>query len=150
MSVEDTDYSPTSFHFLLNNHTSQPAGSIMPEIWGHYDRQNTTFPAFTIAISGHEHSIPCLAANAGPSYNPKFEMADFMMWTGVSLDTSVTGNRRLFIDADGNPVNPSVAIAALGTPVYDFRGPASDVATNRGSAGNPTKTGTVTDFTPGP
>jgi hypothetical protein len=43
-----------------------------------------------------------------------------------------------------------VAIAALGTPVYRFRGPASGISTNLGSAGNRTKTGTVTDFTPGP
>lgn len=42
----------------------------------------------------------------------KVEMAEFMMWTGVTLDTSVEANRRLFISApDKNgrqlPVNPS-------------------------------------------
>jgi hypothetical protein len=47
-----------------------------------------------------------------------------MMWTGVSRDTSDVATRRLFIDAAGDPVNPSIAIATLGTPVYDFRGPA--------------------------
>jgi hypothetical protein len=41
MSVDDTDYSPTSFFFVLNEHTSQPAGSIMPKIWGSYDRRDT-------------------------------------------------------------------------------------------------------------
>jgi hypothetical protein len=53
-------------------------------------------------------------------------------------------------DADGNPVNPSIAIAALGTPAYFFQGPASSIATNLGSAGSVTKTGTIRDITPGP
>jgi hypothetical protein len=42
------------------------------------------------------------------------------------------------------------AIAALGTPKYDLRGPASGITTNHGSAGDFTKTGTITDYTPGP
>ena len=47
-------------------------------------------------------------------------------------------------------MNPAAAIAALRTPVYDIRGPASGIATNLGSAGDLAKTGTVTDATPGP
>ena len=35
------------------------------------------------------------------------EMAYFQMFTGVSLDTSVTSNRRMFVDEDGKPVNPN-------------------------------------------
>jgi len=67
-----------------------------------------------------------------------------------TIYTSITANRRLFINADGNPVNPSVAIAALGTPVDDLRGPASNIGTDGCSAGDLTKVVTVTDFKPGP
>jgi hypothetical protein len=149
ISVDDTDHSPTSYALGLNTFTGQPAGSIIPS-FGSFTSGDLSLPGFSIAISGLEFAIACLAANADPSYNPKFQMADFLMWTGVSLDTSVEANRRLFITAAGRPVHPSVAIAALGTPVYDFRGPASSVETNLGSAGSVTKTGTVTDYTPGP
>jgi hypothetical protein len=157
LSVDDTDYSATSFLPRTvvsppSDPISGPAGIFFPNMSGvEFTRSgDVNFPGFSIKLSGLEFAIPCLAANADPVYNPAFQIADFLMWTGVSLDTSVTANRRLFIDASGDPVNPSVAIAALGTPVYDVRGPASGIATNLGSAGNLTKTGTVTDYTPGP
>jgi len=150
-SINDTDYSPTSFNGPGTLVVSgQPPGSFMPNAGGLSNTADVSLPGFTVAINGFEFSIPCLAAHADPSYNPKFQMADPIMWTGVSLDTSNSTNRRLFIDADGNPVNPSVAIAALGTPVYYFSGQAASWSTNRGSAGSVTKTGTISDFTPGP
>ena len=34
------------------------------------------------------------------------EMAEFQMWTGVTLDTGVISNRRAFVDEDGKPVVP--------------------------------------------
>jgi hypothetical protein len=152
LSVDDTDCSPTGFGMVLGApFTGLPPGSVMPyPLTVPYTFGDVEYPGFTIALSGHEFSIPCLAANAAPDYNPAFQIADSLMWTGVSLDTSVTEHRRLFIDAAGRPVNPSVAIAALGTPVYDLRGPALGIGTNRGSAGDLTKTGTVSDYTPGP
>lgn len=151
LSVDDTDYSSTQFPDPSGtNHTGKPAGSFIPSIGLVLNSDDVVYPAFSIKTSGLEFAMPCLAANADPAYNGKFEMADFLMWTGVSLNTSVTDNRRLFIDADGRPVNPSTAIATLGTPVYDLRGPVSNIGTNGGSAGNLTKTGTVTNFMPGP
>lgn len=156
ISVGDTDYSPTTF--LDPGATSHvgdagsflPSMSISPESGANVD---VVYPAFTIQILGTEWSIPVLGANAAPDYNGKFEIAEFIMWTGVSLDTSITANRRYFITAAGNPVSPDAAdgsIIALGTPKYDFRGNQTAFLTNRGSAGNPTKTGTIADFTPGP
>ena len=127
-----------------------PAGLIEPFRHDSAPDGDVSLPSFTIQINGLEAAIPVQAANALAGDNSIVQIADFMMWTGVSLDTSVIANRRLFIDAAGNPVNPDVAIAALGTPVYHFSGPASGIATNLGSAGNPTKAGTVTDYTPGP
>lgn len=37
----------------------------------------------------------------------RVEMAEFQMFTGVTLDTGKEKNRRAFIDADGNPVDPT-------------------------------------------
>jgi len=34
------------------------------------------------------------------------EMAEFQMFTGVTLDTGIESNRRAFVDDDGNPVPP--------------------------------------------
>ncbi|CAN0509792.1 unnamed protein product, partial [Phaeothamnion confervicola] len=97
--------------------------------------------------------IPCLAANASSLYNPRFQIADFLMWTGVSLDLSVPANRALFhvvVDLGLGPRNPLVAVAALGTPKYWFQGDEDDFAANKGSAGAVTTVGTISDFTPGP
>jgi hypothetical protein len=49
------------------------------------------------------------------------EMAEFLIFTGVTLDTSVEKNRRLFITGKGEPVNPTpimipVAKTAVGDP----------------------------------
>lgn len=152
-SVDDTDYSPTAFGQGLSSF-SGPAGSILPSLNGGsgslLGTEDITYPGFSLAISGLEFAIPVLAANAAPGYNPKFEMADFMMWTGVSLDTSNSTNRRLFINADLSRPPTSTAISTLGTPVYYFSGGASAWSTNLGSAGAAVKTGTITDFTPGP
>jgi hypothetical protein len=81
--------------------------------------------------------------------NQRIQLANFQLWTDLYVDDlgSVIDK---FIGADGKPVNPAVAIDALGTPVYDIRGPASGIATNLGSGGDFTKTGTVSDVTTGP
>ncbi len=50
------------------------------------------------------------------------EMAEFIMWTGKSVDTSKLAVRRLFVDAKGKPVDPKVAIKALGPPVIQLHG----------------------------
>jgi hypothetical protein len=36
----------------------------------------------------------------------KVEMAEFQMWTGLTLDTGEEDNRRAFVDKDGKPVSP--------------------------------------------
>jgi hypothetical protein len=42
------------------------------------------------------------------------ELAEFQMWTGITLDTGEEQNRRAFVDKDGFPVPPSAAEALLG------------------------------------
>ena len=72
------------------------------------------------------------------------------LWTGVYLDLSTEANRRLFIDANGKPVSPGIARAALGTPIVELAGPTSDWHTNRGSGGGFTETGALTDAASSP
>ena len=54
------------------------------------------------------------------------------------------------ITLDGGPAPTSEAAAAFGTQTILFTGRASEFIVNGGSSGAFTKTGTVTDFTPGP
>ncbi len=80
------------------------------------------------------------------------DIADFQVWVGTSIveadNTISTPNRRLFIDASGKPVDPAVAAAALGPPTVrcsaTLGGPASSFATNQGTGGAFTTTGTLT------
>jgi hypothetical protein len=66
------------------------------------------------------------------------------------IDPTNADNLAKFITTEGKPVNPTVAEAAFGAPTFRFRGPASGIATNIGTGGTFTKTGTVTDYSPGP
>jgi len=147
LAVDDTDFSPTSSLSGTTGTVTTSPGDVLPEF---YIQDTNGVVLIAYGFGAGPGDWRTFVSGIPSFYNSKFELADFMMWTGVSLDTSDTANRRLFIDVDGNPGVPSVAIAALGAPVYDFRGPASGISTNNGSAGSVTKTGTITDFTPGP
>lgn len=89
------------------------------------------------------------------------EMAEFQFFTGVTLDTSVTANRRAFIDANGKPVPPSKvassgdatvgSIALLGKPPdVALIGSSNWIAgTNSGASGSSfTPTGVIKAYTP--
>ena len=56
--------------------------------------------------------IPCIPDLV--QYNRHVEMAEFQMWTGVTLDTSSSTNRRAFISDTGKPVSPRQAEQLLG------------------------------------
>ncbi len=77
------------------------------------------------------------------------DMADLMFWP-TYVDFSVTANRRLFIDAAHKPVNPSGAVATLGTPLVFLQGPAANFNTNLGGGGNFTVHGTLTEAATSP
>lgn len=76
------------------------------------------------------------------------DLCDLRIMPGTSLltagDISVA-TRRLFIDGSGKPVDPATATASLGTPIMLFSGDASTFATNQGSGGAFTTTGTLTN-----
>lgn len=72
--------------------------------------------------------------NAGASLFPG-DLADVQIWLNVDVDISVEANRRLFIDAGGNAVNPIVAEASLGTADILLHGDASTWFINAGGGG---------------
>lgn len=81
---------------------------------------------------------------------PPIRYGDPQFGLGRFFDPANADNLSKFIEADGKPVNPAVAEAAFGAPTYRFSGPASGIAHNLGNGGDFTKTGPVTDATPGP
>ncbi len=76
------------------------------------------------------------------------DVADFRLWMGSFIDLTSINNRRLFVRANGKPADPSLANAALGTPIVSFIGtvasPVSTFPVNGGSGGSFTTTGTLT------
>jgi hypothetical protein len=76
-------------------------------------------PHYSLASNGLVTDGQPFAIPAMPQFvNNIFmiEMAEFQMWFDKTLDTSIVANRRLFVDAKGKPVKPSVAQAKLGEP----------------------------------
>ena len=64
-----------------------------------YSLSSASIPSFDAKIG-----IPASASYTSSIY--RVELAELQMWTGLTLDTSVTSNRRGFIDGDGKPVSP--------------------------------------------
>ncbi len=56
--------------------------------------------------------------NGGNKLNA--DVAELYLWDGVYVNFSTQSNRRLFYGADGKPVTPAAAIAALGAPRVYF------------------------------
>jgi hypothetical protein len=86
----------------LKQITTNNLVSIAGGAWAFIGTWNPT----PIKSSGNPLGIPTSAAFVDNVY--KVEMAEFQMWTGVILDTSVVKNRRAFIDferdSDGRPI----------------------------------------------
>jgi hypothetical protein len=59
-----------------------------------------------IPTEGENFGIPA-SSDYALDYVRRVEMAEFQMWTGVTLDTAKTDNRRAFVDKDGKPVDPT-------------------------------------------
>jgi len=110
-----------------------------------------TVPGFSLDLNGAEIGIPAQAVHAATGVaeqgRPAIKMADVQIWIGQYIDPLTHIDK--FISG-GRPVNPAAAEAAFGAPTYRFDRPASDITNNTGSGGDFTKTGTVTDYAPGP
>jgi len=82
------------------------------------------------------------------------DVADFRFQCGTNIldeagDIPLT-TRRLLIDENGKPVNPSVATAVLGVPQMLLSGNSSTFATNQGSGGTFATTGALTNASTSP
>ena len=108
----------------------------------------TTLASLPIQVSGTEIGLPTMTANRSDS--PRVRLAFVQVYFGQFIDPTNSTNLHRFITATGSPVAPSVAQAAFGTPSYIFNGDASAFIVNGGTSGSVTKTGTVTDYSPGP
>jgi hypothetical protein len=80
-----------AINYYMNHYIGLPSGS--------YDRGS-------IPSSGAELGLPASTRYKDAVF--RVEMAEFQMWTGVTLDTGTEENRRAFVDADGYPVLPEV------------------------------------------
>lgn len=81
------------------------------------------------------------------------DVADYRIFYGVSIldGTDIpVASRRLFIDANGKPVDPAIATAALGDATIQMTGDATAFATNQGTGGAFTTTGALTDASTSP
>jgi hypothetical protein len=78
------------------------------------------------------------------------DLGDVLLWPGVYVDLSLEANRRLFVSADLKPIDPAIAIAALGAPLVRLSGPTVDWHTNKGTGGGFTVHGALSDVPNGP
>lgn len=89
----------TSGPYLFN------PGYFQTTITGPFSRPAYSYTPGNIRSAGYAFGIP-----ATPGYVSSIrhvEMAEFQMFTGVTLDTSIEANRRMFITADGRPADPA-------------------------------------------
>lgn len=141
----ETNINGSLHHVLIAGRTNLGAGSkkraiyidgVAAPLTIEYDGD----PSFTMAYSGKAFNVFTDIAEDPESVagTTKGTAADFMFGTadlfGGGTDIPVE-TLRLFIDADGNPVDPAVAIAALGQQAVRFSGDASTFATNQGNGG---------------
>jgi hypothetical protein len=112
------------------------------------------FDQWPMSINGTQFAIPAQDATGGGSGDldsqPSIHLAEYQMWFGTYIDPS---NIRMFIDAHGKPVDPSVPARAFGTQSVLLRrnkdmGLRFDF--NEGLGGPFVQRGTITDYTPGP
>ena len=86
-------------------------------------------PGFSLDLNGKEIGLPCQAAHAASgSGNPApIRYALPIIYVGQFIDPTNSDNLAKFITAKGNPVAPSVAVEAFGTPTHSFTGSAADI-----------------------
>lgn len=105
---------------------------------------------FTMAFSGKSFWVN--SDSFGDMFTGDF--ADMRFMPGTSLldggGDIPLATRRLFIDDDGKPVDPATATASLGAPVILFSGNATNFATNQGTGGAFTLTGSLTNASSSP
>lgn len=105
-------------------------------------------PASSCLISGKQIS---LSGFSGFTYNPEIKYAEFQAWFGQYIDPAAHMSK--FVSSSGKPVDASVPQAAFGKPTIRFRRNKTkklQFYTNDGTGGAFSKSGGITDFSPGP
>jgi hypothetical protein len=116
----------------------------------------------SISIAGQPMGLPSVVETVSNIHH--IELAEFQMFTGVTIDTSVVNNRRAFIGANGKPIDPTKALpgAAPGSPPPGvtatgkkpdvlFHGSRNWIAgKNTGTAGQFTPAGKIKKYKPDP
>ena len=105
-----------------------------------------TDPSFAIDYSAQTLAIPDDPLDASLFTG---DMADFQLWLGQYIDWSDAGNLSKVISG-GKPVNPTIAAAAFGAQTVLLSGDAAAFATNQGTGGAFTLTGSLTDASTSP
>lgn len=146
---------PTGWaNYIMAAQTDLPAGQKILKLYVNDIDVSNTFsdggPSFNIATNGLEFWI----GDDGQGSPFTGDLSDVRIFPGVNLlsggDIPVA-NRRLFIDANGKPVDPSVATAALGTSgAILLSGDSTSFGTNQGDGGTFTTTGTLTNASTSP
>jgi hypothetical protein len=77
-----------------------------------YPASECDFAGVALPALGSPFGIPAVPGHVGHIF--KVEMAELQIFTGATLDTGVTANRRAFVDAEGKPVPPTNAETLLG------------------------------------
>jgi len=122
---------------------------------------NDTGSSYSIPINGESAGLPFNlnwkygGGQTQADYQQIMEFSEVQLWFGQYIDWTDADNFAKVVKVAGGvgtPEDPAIAAAAFGTQQILFRGKASDASfyVNRGDGGAFTKTGTVTDFTPGP
>lgn len=95
---------------------------------GDTDELNVT----TYDAGSFDFTVADWAVGAVPDGSNKLNggIAELLFWTGAYTDLSVTANRRRFFSSAGKPVNPAVAIGALGVPDVYFHLGKGEAANN--------------------
>lgn len=88
-------FDPTTPSLFFNHYVADPTGTCSPQF-----------------IPSGEAAIGLPAAERYSDAIFKVEMAEFQMWTGVTVDTE--DDRRAFVDVEGKPVDPAEAERRLG------------------------------------
>lgn len=124
--------------------TRKLAVYIADEPLGSFTAEEDVGGAISVDMSANQ--IACAPGNTSAA-----DFSSFGLWTGSSIveaDNTISEiNRRKFVTADGKPVDPSNWPAS---PVLMFVGNAAAFATNQGTGGAFTLTGTLTDASTSP
>ncbi len=110
--------------------------------------QADSSPAFLMSFTGYSFWF------GGDNFGncERFDVADAWLAPGQFIDFSIEANRRKFINANGKPVDLGIdgSIPTGTAPAIFFSGDSSSFGTNKGTGGNFTAVGSLTNASTSP